>query len=61
MNLSVPIYRLKREARLLAREQHLPLHAALDRLARREGFAAWSLLAAHDMPRSPRPKGSSAG
>ncbi len=53
MNLSVPIYRLKREARLLAREQHLPLHAALDRLARREGFAAWSLLAARHAAESP--------
>ena len=46
MHLSVPIYRLKREAKQLSREAGLPLHAALDRIARREGFQSWSLLAA---------------
>lgn len=43
---SVPIYRLKRKARLLARANGIPLHAALDRVAMEEGQRAWSLLAA---------------
>lgn len=44
MNTSAPIHVLKREARRLARSEHIPLHQALDRVARREGFPRWSLL-----------------
>lgn len=44
MRLSAPLFRLKREARLLSREASLPLHAALDHIARREGFRSWSHL-----------------
>lgn len=46
MKLSAPIHRLKRRAKLLARDEKIPLHAALDRIARNEGFAGWSLLSA---------------
>ena len=46
MKLSAPIYHLKRQARLLSRQEKLPLHEALDRVAAQEGFASWSLLAA---------------
>jgi len=46
MKLSAPIYHLKRQARLLSREGGIALHEALDRVAAREGFASWSLLAA---------------
>ena len=46
MKLSVPIYRLKRNARLLSRRDSIPLHEALDRLASQEGYVSWSLLAA---------------
>ncbi|WP_296738374.1 DNA helicase [Mesorhizobium sp.] len=46
MRLSAPVYHLKRRARLLSREAGIPLHEALDRVAAREGFAGWSLLAA---------------
>lgn len=46
MRLSAPVYHLKRQARLLARETKIPLHQALDRVAAQEGFASWSLLAA---------------
>lgn len=46
MKLSAPIHQLKRRAKRLARQQDIPLHQALDRTARDEGFAAWSLLAA---------------
>lgn len=45
MQRFTPLYRLKREATRLAREQKLPRHAALDRIARREGFRTWSHLA----------------
>ena len=46
MQLSRPIYQLKRRAKLLAREAAIPLHEAQDRIAREEGFASWSLLSA---------------
>ncbi|MCH9670078.1 MAG: replicative DNA helicase [Gammaproteobacteria bacterium] len=45
MKLSAPIYRLKRQARLLSRAQAIPLHQALNAIARNEGFDSWSLLA----------------
>ena len=46
MKLSAPIFRLKRKARLKSREAQIPLHQALDLVAREEGFDGWSLLAA---------------
>ena len=45
MRLSAPVHRLKRKARLLSREAGIPLHEALDLVARKEGFHSWSLLA----------------
>ncbi len=45
MKLSAAVYRLKRQARLLARNQGLRLHEALDQIAAGEGYASWSLLA----------------
>lgn len=50
MPLSAPIYALKREARAMGRQQNLPLHAALNAIARREGFRSWSHLAADGEP-----------
>lgn len=47
MKLSVHIYQLKRRAKLIVRNGDVPLHQALDRIAREEGFARWSLLSAH--------------
>jgi replicative DNA helicase len=44
--LSAPIYQLKRKARLLSRQDKIPLHEALNRIAADEGFGSWSLLAA---------------
>jgi replicative DNA helicase len=44
MRLSAPVYQLKRRARTLARDEKIALHEALDRVAREEGFARWSLL-----------------
>lgn len=46
MKLSAPIYRLKHRAKVLSREERIPLHEALDRIAMEEGFNSWSLLAA---------------
>lgn len=46
MLLSAPIYKLKRRAKLLAREKKIPLHEAQDRIAHDEGFPAWSALSA---------------
>jgi len=46
MKLSAPIYHLKRKAKRLSREEGIPLHDALDRIAAAEGFSAWGLLAA---------------
>ena len=45
MKLSAPIYRLKRQARILSRSEGIPHHQALNRIARMEGFNSWSLLA----------------
>lgn len=47
MKLSAPIYQLKRRAKLMVRNGDVPLHQALDTIAREEGFARWSLLSAH--------------
>ena len=46
MKLSAPIYHLKRKAKRLSRDEGIPLHDALDRIAATEGFSAWSMLAA---------------
>jgi replicative DNA helicase len=53
MKLSAPVHRLKRKARLLSRQDQIPLHAALDRIAAGEGFATWSLLSARLSAASP--------
>lgn len=44
MKLSAPIFQLKRRAKLITRNNNVPLHEALDQIAREEGFARWSLL-----------------
>lgn len=56
MKLSAPIYHLKRRAKRLSREQGIPLHAALDRIAATEGFSAWSMLAAKAAAMTPANK-----
>lgn len=53
MTLSAPIYQLKRRAKLSARNEGIPLHMALDRIARGEGFARWSLLSARTATHAP--------
>lgn len=47
MKLSAPVYQLKRRAKLMVRDQSIPLHMALDRIAATEGFDGWSLLSSH--------------
>lgn len=39
------LHKLKRQAKTEARKAGLPLHQALDRVAKSQGFASWSLLA----------------
>jgi len=56
MKLSAPVYRLKRNARLLSRNRHIPLHQALDQIARQEGYESWSLLAAKLSAQTPAAK-----
>jgi replicative DNA helicase len=46
MPLSAPVHLLKRQAKALARQARIPLHQALNQIAKREGYNAWSLLAA---------------
>ena len=46
MKLSAPIHQLKRKAKRLSRDEKIPLNEALDRIAVKEGFRGWSLLAA---------------
>lgn len=53
MKLTAPIYHLKRKAKALSREGSVPLNAALDQVAKSEGFASWSLLAARHAATSP--------
>ncbi len=53
MKLSAPVYRLKRNAKLLSRQKNIPLHAALDSIAVQEGFKSWSALAASRPQKSP--------
>lgn len=45
MKLSAPIHVLKRQAKALSRRDGVRLHVALDEIAAREGFKAWSHLA----------------
>jgi hypothetical protein len=45
MKLSASIPNLKSEAKRLAKAESIPLTAALNRIAQREGFNSWSLLA----------------
>lgn len=56
MKLSAPLYHLKRKAKLLSRAENIPLHQALDRIARQQGFAGWSLLAAKAAAAGPAEK-----
>lgn len=53
MKLSAPPHRLKQRARMLSREEGIPLNRALNRIAREEGFGSWSLLAARSSATAP--------
>ena len=56
MRLSAPVHQLRRKAKLLSREAHIPLHEALDRIAAQEGFVGWSLLTARVSSAAPAGK-----
>jgi len=53
MKLSAPVYRLRRNARNLARREKISLSRALDRVATAEGFGSWNLLASFHRNTSP--------
>jgi replicative DNA helicase len=53
MKLSAPIFQLKRRAKLMARNNAVPLNEALDQVARDEGFARWSMLSSRMAARTP--------
>ena len=44
MNTTPPLFVLKRQAKALAKQAHIPHLAALDRIAQEHGFERWSLL-----------------
>lgn len=44
MNTTPPLFVLKRQAKALAKQEHIPHLAALDRIAQEHGFERWSLL-----------------
>ena len=48
MTLSASVTHLRRSARKLARDAAIPLHEALDRIARSEGYQRWSHLMAEN-------------
>lgn len=54
--ISAPLFRLKRNARQMSRAEGIPLHAALDQLARKEGFQSWSHLTAARQAERPAQK-----
>ncbi|MGB8315534.1 MAG: DNA helicase [Aestuariivirga sp.] len=56
MKLSAPIYHLKRQAKTLSRNEKIPLHEALDRIAEQEGSRGWSYLAAKFATAAPAEK-----
>jgi len=56
MRFSAPVFRLKRRARLLSRSASIPLHRALDQVARAEGAGSWSALTARLAADRPAPR-----
>ncbi len=56
MRLSAPIYRLKRQAKLIARQKAIRLHEALDQVAINQGYQSWSHLASVSSTRGPAAK-----
>ena len=55
MNLSAPIYQLKRNAKLLGREAGIPLNKALAQIAQQEGYQSWGLLIRDHEAQQPKP------
>ena len=53
MQISAPIYHLKRRAKQMSKAQEMPLHQALDLIAGEEGYMGWSHLAASHNGQSP--------
>ncbi len=58
MSLSTSVNRLRRRAKLLSREEGIPLHQALNRVAKEEGYQSWSLLVVRNSSQVAAPKNS---
>jgi len=56
MKLSVPIFKLKRQAKILSRENNIPLHKALNIIAKKNGFSQWSALSTFEHKQQPAQK-----
>jgi len=56
MKLSVPVFKLKRQAKTLSREKNIPLHSALDQIATKHGFIQWSHLSSVETNQIPSRK-----
>ena len=55
MNLSAPINKLKRKAKLLHRAEDIRLHEAYARIAKEEGYTSWGLLIRDYEAQRPKP------
>lgn len=55
MVISAPIYALKRKAKLLSRKPGVPLHEALDIVAKEQGYKSWGLLIRDHDAQKPKP------
>ncbi|USG62751.1 DNA helicase [Sneathiella marina] len=58
MKLSAPLHVLKQRAKEAKRTRSIPLSAALNDVAKAEGFASWSLLQARMKTRDAKPNGA---
>jgi len=55
MDLSAPIYELKRKAKALRRDTGMPHNQALDQIAKGEGYVSWSFLIHKYEDQKPKP------
>lgn len=56
MKITIPVFKLKREAKILSRKNKIPLHVALDKVAAENGFKKWSHLSFAEANQTPAEK-----
>ena len=57
MKFDIPIFQLKRLAKIQSRQNNMPLHIALDEIAREHGFSDWQHLVFRGKERAERRHG----